>query len=450
MGLSRSGGVSAAACWRIAVAVWSLFALIIAALTLASHDEVRLTDPSWTRLVGSIVSRHPDGSITFRVRESGDQPAEVRTLRPDEIGVLAPYGHRSVTGNYRAASEHWRRGEPLYTSSVHGFLYPPQAALVFLPFGLLPHGAGEVLWRWAGIVAYAAGVWVLCRRLVPGRAVEAFVWASALSCFAAMGSARNGQANLVMAGLLALGAVDASNRRFWRSTLWLMLALACKPVAAPVVLLLAAAYPRLIWPLAVGGAALLAAPFIHPDPVYVLEQYGASLSKMRAAAAPGAEGLVFSDLRGMLRDFGVTIGESAMLPVRAGAAIACLGLCVWIARRTAEPDRVVGVLTLGLVYTLVFGPRTEGVTYALIGPVAGVLFAGAILSGRWTRAVMLGAYGLVLQFSMLVTDPLTGRERKYWLRPLLTLAVGAMVVVDASLSRRHSSGDGPSTRPTPG
>jgi hypothetical protein len=57
---------------------------------------------------------------------------------------------RTVTGNYREAAFLWFLGKDLYANAVrtgHGFLYLPQAAILFAPFAWLPHAAGEIAWR---------------------------------------------------------------------------------------------------------------------------------------------------------------------------------------------------------------------------------------------------------------------------------------------------------------
>jgi hypothetical protein len=219
-----------------------------------------------------------------------------------------------------------------------------------------------------------------------------------------------------------------------------MLALACKPIALPVILLTAAVYPSLIVPLGVGVIVFVLAPFVHPSPTYVLEQYVGAVRKMMLAADPagspgGQADAWFSDIRGMLRDFGWEVRDQTLMPVRAAFAFVFLGLSLWTGRRVGEPVRALYLLALGCGYTLIFNPRTEGVTYAIIGPPAAVLATMALLDKRTLVSIALIAYCLILQFSMQVTGPLTGKERKYWLRPLCTM--GLVVYVMAQAARRR-------------
>lgn len=420
--------------------------LVISVTTALKNDVLILADPGATRIEGKILQRSADGGILLNEQRDrarlapGDPRWAERRLAPSEVAIISPLGDRSVTGNYRLGSELWRSGRPLYAEGVHGFLYLPQAAMLFMPFEILPPLLGEVLWRWVGLFMYAWGVWALCRHLFPQALVRAFTLATALSIFAALGSLQNGQTNLVMGGLFALGVVDAANRRHWRSTLWFMLALACKPIALPIILLTAAVYPRLIVPLGVGLVLFVLAPFAHPSPTYVLEQYVAAVKKVRDAADPagashGQATALFSDIRGMLHDFGVPITDKALVPVRAAFALVFLGLCLWVRFRVVEPLRALHLLALGASYTMLFNPRTEGVTYAIIGPPAALLAVRAFFDRRTPATVLLVTYCLILQFSMQITNPLTGRQRKYWLRPLATIALVGYVIARTARAR---------------
>ena len=425
---------------RLAWTFWGVLAIAIAATTLTKLDQLLLSDAAGTRLTGRIVNRDAHG-VTFRVRgESLD-----RIFPASDLALVAPLGDRSVTGNYRLGAERWRTSRPMYSSGMHGFLYMPQAAMLFLPFELLPPRIGEVLWRWVGLAAYAGGVFLLCRRFFPDRLPLAFTIASALAIPASLGSAQNGQTNLIMGGLFALAALHAAQSRWGLTSLWLTLALVCKPVALPVLLLLAATRLRLIPALTIGVLVFAAAPFLHPDPVYVWSQYQASIHKVLLAADPSAEGAFFSDIRGMLRDFGLTLTDPQLLPVRAFAALVFLALSMVITSLASRPSPssssspafppAFTTTLLGVAYIMIFNPRTEGVTYAMIGPFAAILATREVLARRWPIAAMLVAYCLILQFSMPITDLITGPGHKYWLRPLATMLLVAWVTYDAMKNR---------------
>ena len=92
------------------------------------------------------------------------------------LGRIIPCGcwncscgkHRSVVPSYRIGALSWLAGRSLYDEvmGVGGFVYFPQAAILFVPFALLPEVLGEVAlasleyWRiciWAPGLARMAG-----------------------------------------------------------------------------------------------------------------------------------------------------------------------------------------------------------------------------------------------------------------------------------------------------
>jgi len=366
---------------------------------------------------------------------------------------------RTVTPEYHGAAMLWWQSKPIYTEGVHGFLYLPQAAVLYSPFALLPLPAEEVLWRLVGIGAYAAGIWTLTRRLFGERWLAAWVWGSLLALPAAIGSAANGQTNLHIAGLFGLATAALIDRRWWWVTLWLFLALACKPTAVVMVLLIGAIYERpMAWRLVLGMIGFVALPFAHPDPGYVVEQYGRCWHKMATAAAPTD---LFQDIRGLLVSLGVDEPASALTVLRLDAALATLWMC-WlastrfaVARGVDESGRkravwgtagAVYVLTLGSIYIMLFSPRTEGVTYAILGPVAALWAAREVLAHRWWSGGQLIALCLVLQFSRqvqvafavtvfhvlpwLAPSHTDQGGSNYWVRPLATLGLAVLVIAE--------------------
>src|SRR5271169_2865012 len=60
---------------------------------------------------------------------------------------------------YWKAAVNWINGVNLYDGSgVGGFVYLPQAAILFIPLALLPRVLCEVLWRVVNIGTFAAGL----------------------------------------------------------------------------------------------------------------------------------------------------------------------------------------------------------------------------------------------------------------------------------------------------
>ena len=68
-------------------------------------------------------------------------------------------GKHTVSPVYWLASRQWWASQEMYGSKEmtlqgrHGFLYFPQAAVLFTPFAYLPLAVSEVLWRGLGLGA---------------------------------------------------------------------------------------------------------------------------------------------------------------------------------------------------------------------------------------------------------------------------------------------------------
>lgn len=417
---------------RFAVAVWVVFALAIGAATLLKSDLFVRTDGS--RFTAAVAGETATEWMLFaRSDTPPDAPDASRPwvdhLPKSEIAEHHAYGARSVTPEYDRAARRWWRSRTLYTGGEHGFLYMPQSAMVYSPFTPLPPALEETTCRVLGIAAYALGIWGLCRRLFGETRGTAFLLATALAVPAALGSATNGQTNVHMAGLFALTACATMDRRWWTATLWLMLALACKPTSMVMVLLFGAIWWRpMSWRLAIGIAAFLAAPFLHPDPAFVLGQYREFVDKAVRAAAPPD---LFQDIRGLLVSFGLPAPERVLTAVRGIAALGTLGLC-WLAVRRFPAVGPVFVLALGAIYLMLFNPRTEGLSYVILGPAAALWATREALARRWPTFAGLLLLCLAFQFS---TQMALG-HKNYWVRPLGTILFAGLVV--AEIARRRT------------
>lgn len=330
---------------------------------------------------------------------------------------------RTVTPNYRQAAEKWWEGkQDIYTGKKKGFLYLPQAAILYGPFAALPKRVGEPLWRWAGLAALAWGLWRAGRvfggasGFSPG---GIFLILTALTLPASLASAGNGQMNVLLSALFLHAAVDLAGRSWWRAALILVLALALKPLALVYLLLAGALLPKARWKLAVGLIFLFAAAFVHPDPGYVVRQFSLAGQVFLNSSQPDIPD--FCDVAGMFRTFGIVLPDGVWFLVRGVAALGTLGLC-WLAlRRRSWVGAQLFIYTFAVVYLVLFNPRTEANSYILIAP-AVALFAVRLLpvglstfaaKGFWvlaTYAVVLGcdSYGMIHHWTNL------------WLKALVT------------------------------
>jgi hypothetical protein len=287
---------------------------------------------------------------------------------------------RSVSIGTRAAALNFLRSQPMYAPGQHGWIYPVQSAMVYVPFAVLPVGPGEVLWHLFSIGLFAWAVYRLADFASRHRwrwGGDLFLLLTLLTIPAAIGSARNGQMNLPIAAMFLHAALDLHQRRWSRAAFWLTLALAAKPTSAVVFLLLGALYRPLWWRLPIGLLILAAIPFLHPNWSYITDQYRAGLAKVLEAGEPGAG--TFSDLVTLLSRLGLHPSFRFMTALRAAAAAATLLFGFLALRRLQPRPAIMAVLGLGTAYLMVFNPRTEGNSYIIMAP-ALACFAGWALA----------------------------------------------------------------------
>ncbi len=330
--------------------------------------------------------------------------------------VSLPSHKRTVTPIYRSASIQWFAGHRIYYDGIHGFLYLPSAAVLFMPFAWPPFKVSEVLWRIVCIGSLASAVWRLSRLAGQEVRAEMFPLMTVLSIPPAMDGARNGQMNLPLAALMIHAVVDLADRRWWWATLWLSLGLALKPLMIVLLLLAAAIYRPMIWRLAIGVAVVLLLPFVAQHPAYVVEQYQGYVQKMGMSTRPGNIAR-FSDLFGLVQSLGVDVPYPVQAAIRALAAVLTLGLCRLGVRSWGDARGAVLPLALASCYLMLFNPRTESNSYALLGPSLAVFAVWAFLvDRRGVTGWLLVAISIGITGSYEIT-----RGPNYWISPSLCL-----------------------------
>jgi hypothetical protein len=334
-------------------------------------------------------------------------------------------GRRTVTPTYRIAAAAWFDGERLYNEGdeIGGFLYFPQAALVYVPFTALPEAAGEILWRVCGLALFATGIWRLAGLIDTLDQGRLFVLFTLLCIPATVSSARNGQMNLHLAGLMLHATADLAARVWWRAALSLVAGLALKPHAIVPLLLVAAVYPRTRTWLATMIAVVAALPFLLQRPGYVAGQYLAAVERIVFATMPVTD--TWSDLRGLLIRLNVDLSNRRLIILRLAAALPTLVLALR-ARRHGPAWSAIYVFALGAVYLMLFNARNESNSYVILAPAVAATFAAAASRRHTIAAWALAVFAVALgcedygRTVFLLTD--------LWLKPLLTIAFGIYLV----------------------
>ena len=343
---------------------------------------------------------------------------------------------RTVTPNYREAVNFWFAGQDIYgdVDHIHGFLYLPQGALVYGPIVPLPKVVGEPLGRLILVGFFIFGMWQLCRLEDGEKHGRLFAVLSLVSLPLVLANARNGQFNLAMGGAFMLAAASLGRGHWWRCTVWLVLAVAFKPIAVVMLLLVGVVWWRaMAWRLAVGMIVMLFMPFALQWPDFVLRQYALFFDKLATAGAPPmAE---WYDINGIIENgLGLDLPKTVLTLIRAVAAVGTLALVWWGMRRFDRATAAMLCFVWAMIYLMLFNPRTEGPSYVLLMPAAGLVL-GFVMVRNWPGslpvivAIALAAMVWNLSFQIFAgLDTLAGwmgggaiDPKQYWARPLLVV-----------------------------
>jgi peptidoglycan/xylan/chitin deacetylase (PgdA/CDA1 family) len=312
--------------------------------------------------------------------------------------------HATVANTYRLAARNWVHGRDLYDlSTIEGFLYFPQSAILTVPFALLPDTAAEVAWRLCGIAVLAWAMWRFAGLITPtvaGRFTRAgyFLLLTLLTAPTAAGSANSGQMNIMMAATMVLGMLEVARGRWGWATLWLVVGVALKPQVLILVLLVAVLYRPMRWRAVLGMLVLAVLPLLAQRPQFAWHQYVLCFQKMGVSGNPVDKGggRHFCDLVGLLWSVGLEVPFRVQTALRVVAALATLGLCARVVRRWDTVHAAAGVLALAAGYLMLFNPRTEGGSYVVAAvPLSAFaawafLVDGAAVAGWTLTALSVG------------------------------------------------------------
>ena len=337
--------------------------------------------------------------------------------------ALHPNSHTTMPTYRLAATEWWQAVDP-YTQRAHdGFLYFPQAAVIFTPFNL-PGFAGDLLWRMATFGLFLYALLRLHRSFLAGKDGPAgFLIFCLLAVPSSMASLRNAQFDLPLAALIVLTVAEISAARWTVAAIWLCLAVALKPLAVVPLLLFGALYGKQLLPRIALGLFLVAAlPFLHWNTDFVTREYGRCYETLRWAAQ-GNEAR-YSDLAALLSHVGYNAPDGPKTVVRLVFALVYFGLGVAAIRRLDRVEAAWMIGALSADYLMLFNPRTETCSYVFLGPfVASLALVEAALPGRKWLGWIVGLGALCLacdafpKIGAFSIHDLTDR----WLKPLVAL-----------------------------
>jgi hypothetical protein len=318
---------------------------------------------------------------------------------------------------------------PLYRDEGVGFLYLPQAAIFFVPFAALPPLMAELLWRCLTIGVYAWGLRRFSSLAEYSSPRPLFALTSLIAIPLAGGSARNGQATLLMAGLMMAAVAYTATRSWWRAAGCLVLALSIKPLAIVLILLSATLYRPMIGRVLIALGVMLAIPFLTQDSAYVQSQYLA-YTRLVQSATDHSNVDYFAQLFGLLRVIGLEVSRHAQTLLRAVFAGLTLLACLRYGRRMDAARWGVYFYSLSACYLMLFNPRTENNTYSMLAPAIGVFFAWALVERRFGNAVLLGAVALGILGTFEFGRLLTPVAQSIWLAPSMAIVFSGCVIAN--------------------
>jgi hypothetical protein len=301
----------------------------------------------------------------------------------------------NVFSVYRDSGLRWLHGEDLYPAQYR-FNYFPPSAVFFAAFSWLPFGVEGELWRVANIAVFAAGLWRIVQHGSAPVPAGRFLIATVVTAVLSASAARYGQLTLAMAGLMLASVADVEEGNVWRAAVYAALAVAMKPLALVLTLLLVAIHPRLRWRVALALLVFFLLPFLFQHTDYVLRQYADVPAMLDARAHQRYE---WQHLFGLLGTLGWAVTGGEQLLLTGGTAVFVLFLCRRMTHRA--PAIGTGLMLYGLAtcYILLFGAGTERNTFAMMAPVIGVVAAMAWQARDRGVLTLMSALALLMMLS---------------------------------------------------
>lgn len=319
------------------------------------------------------------------------------------IHALFVASAKNVTPVYRAAAEHFLRGEPLYpdiAASINGFLYLPGFAVLYIPFDLLGPWVGDAAFKVTGAALTTWAAWSTCRDMERDLRLRVVALAFLISIPVFAGSFLQGQANVHLGAACWLMTLAAFRRQAAAVVLWSGIAILAKPLAIVALLLVGGVRPKTIPALLAGFAWALALPFVVASPHYVLGLY-AEIWRMLTAMALSSD-FEAADVTAIFAAIGWSPGVAAVATLRVVAALATFALALRFALRLPSNAAALGVTIAGAAYMCLFNPRAEGLTYAILALPCALVVAAGLYESRaqtWWAAcaallVIVGSNGI--------------------------------------------------------
>ena len=298
---------------------------------------------------------------------------------------------------YQNAGQSWLIGHDLYHEAKFDYRYSPLFAAAITPISILPLKIGSILWRLISIGIFLGSFYWASRQGIPNKFASAEIPLLFLLLLPlALGNLNNGQANLLVIGVLLASIAAIVQQRWMLAAVCLALSVTIKVYPLVVCLLLVLIYPRqLSWRFALCITLAIVLPFAMQRTDYVMRQYSDWFAYLRTEDRTSRSiSEWYSDLRLLLRLWSVALSPRVYLLIQilAGALIAVFAVMGRLQSWPA-PRLLAWVLSVSGCWMLLLGPATESSTYVLIAPATVWLAAELLTRARrkleivWVAAI---------------------------------------------------------------
>jgi hypothetical protein len=266
-------------------------------------------------------------------------------------------------------------GTPLYIpGDLHGFHYFPIMLIIGTPLSWMNLQVAGGLFGLVSAGFFTFSVYYLAQQIWPRHPAVAAGIVLAVSAKAAVVSLWLLQMQMPMTAAMLCSSVALMKAQLRAAVLWLILAVALKPLAIVMVLLAAFTIPQTRIRLLVGILVLLFVPFAFRGWNYLATEYFNYVRQLShiTEAAPGIWQNQ-ADISTLLNWLGVDVSAHVRLAMRLGAALVSLALAWRVATYGDARASGFALLILATCYVGLFNPRQETVSFLLVVPVVTML-----------------------------------------------------------------------------
>ncbi|MDP0562552.1 MAG: hypothetical protein QS721_09625 [Candidatus Endonucleobacter sp. (ex Gigantidas childressi)] len=285
----------------------------------------------------------------------------------------------SVVFNYQMGADRWVASENLY-AGPEGYLYLPQFAMLFslLPGSLV---AAEIIWNLFQLVVVVSGLYCFSRMMSDVEEKSFFPLLSVVVLIISWTTIRNGQATMLQLGVMLWTSVSLHKKQWNLAAFLLVIGLISKPVFVIFFALVVFFYCSLCWRIALWAVGACLLPVLFKGYEYAIDQHLGFVSMVYESLVYGESGhktnwahffAIFPQL------LGVNVSSGVQIVTR--VIVGFLVLCgVAFARRRYTSELACYYLyALAACYLMLFNPRTETNSFALIAPAIGYWVAVSI------------------------------------------------------------------------